>query len=81
MIEEKDPERPMIEAVDEAVDSDRLIMMNHNHLPVLMYSDEEPHDWKHLVRDDGDYRRVIQAMAYTVYRSDVIQELRERGEL
>ena len=64
--------------VSMSIDSDHMVMMYSNNLTVLENSDEQPDEWKHFVDESDDYRKVIQAMAYDVFRQDVWAEIYDR---
>jgi len=68
----------LVERVWESVDSSELIIYFSHNIHVLDVSDNEPHEWKHLVTGRDDYRKVIQAMAYNVMEQDIWDELRGR---
>lgn len=64
------------------VDQSRIIMMYSNNLTVLQYSDNEPQEWSHLVgNDESNWRKVIQSMAYDVFRQDFYEKLEEKIDL
>lgn len=48
-------------------------------MAVLDSSPNEPDDWKPHVRDQGNWRSVVRAMAYTVAKQDAYDALENRG--
>lgn len=76
--EEDADEGDLSELVFEAADSDRIIMFYSNNLKVLDHSENEPEEWKHMVGEDEGYRRVLQIMAFDVFRQDLWEELDRR---
>jgi len=68
----------LVERVWESVDGSEFIIYYSYNLPVLNISDNEPHEWKHLVYDGSGYKEVLQAMAYKVMEQDVWDEIRDR---
>lgn len=64
------------------IDQSRIIMMYSNNLKVLQYSDKKPQEWSHLVgNDESNWRKVIQSMAYDVFRQDFYQKLQSEIDL
>lgn len=76
-----DPDAELSELVFEEADSSRVAMYPHEALSALKFSDNEPDEWQHFVRDgdQGDYSAVLTAMGFSLYRVDLWEELSRRG--
>ena len=70
--------RPLSEEIWQSVDSSKYIIYYDYNIHVLRFSNNEPHDWKHLIADDDSWRDIIQAMAYRVMEQDLWDEVQNR---
>jgi len=64
--------------VQEHIDGDRIIINFRNCIHVLELSENEPEERKNYITDNSNYREVIRAMAYSVFRRDIYDEIADR---
>ncbi len=66
----------------ETIDGDRVGTMYHESLAAIKYSTSDPHEWSVYVdmESDPSWGEVVNAMAYTVLRQDVMEMYRRRHE-
>jgi len=67
------------ELVFEEADQSIYTMSADRCLSLLRQSPNGPQEWSHLVGDADGWRDVIRAMAFSAYRVDLWDELRDRG--
>lgn len=72
------PESEISELVFESVDSANIIIYTNYHMDILQNSNQEPQEWKHMVSENDSWQKVIQAMAFDVFRQDVWNKLHEK---
>lgn len=81
-IEEQYPDdySDISEIIWEEVDSHQWVIYNSYNLDVLKHADNEPEEWKHLVSDDDDWRKVLSVMAYKAMENDVWEEVNRQKD-
>jgi hypothetical protein len=84
-IEEEVPEDPnsddIYTAIHDTLDTDIGMQSTDHAIHVLGESDRHPDNWQIYVRDQNDFADVIRAMARSVYRQDLRNELEALGVL
>jgi len=55
------------------------MMFSGYEMDILENSHNEPEEWKHMVSETDYWREVLNAMAFTVFRHDVYEEMKDRG--
>ena len=55
------------------------MIYNGYELDILENSHNEPEEWKHMVSECDYWREVLNAMAFTVFRQDIYEKLKEKG--
>lgn len=73
------PESEISELVFSHVDNAKIIMYYSYNMDILQNSYNDPEEWKHFVGENENYKEVIQAMAFDVFRQDVWEKLNDKN--
>ena len=71
------PDSEITDLVFESVDSSDIIIYYNYNMDILQNSNELPTEWKHMVDKSDSWQKVIQVMAFDVFRQDVWNKLNE----
>lgn len=79
LVMDDDVELTLAECVFEAADNSDLLQNVDTAFDVLKTSSTNPDEWEPYVRNESDYREVIQAMAFAVIKRDIWNKIDRRS--
>ena len=76
--EEYDDYDDISEVIFENTEGHQWVIYHHYNLDVLRHSDEGPQEWSAYVEEgETDHWRVLNAMAFTAFRADVMEKVND----
>jgi len=75
---QKYPKTDMSELVFESTDNADIIIYSSHNMDILQNSRKQPQEWKHMISDSDNWQKVIQIMAFDIFRQDLWDEIYNR---